>query len=53
MELNNKVAIITGGTGGIGQALARAFLAEGAEAVVLADLEAERVRSTASNSHYG
>lgn len=47
MELNAKVAVITGGTGGIGQALARAFLAEGAEAVVIADLDAMTVESTA------
>jgi len=40
MDLNGRVAVITGGTGGIGQVLARAFLSEGAQAVVLADLDA-------------
>jgi NAD(P)-dependent dehydrogenase (short-subunit alcohol dehydrogenase family) len=40
MELNDKVAVITGGTGGIGQAMARAFLAEGARTVVPSDLDA-------------
>jgi NAD(P)-dependent dehydrogenase (short-subunit alcohol dehydrogenase family) len=39
MELHGRVAIITGGAGGIGAALARRFAAEGAEAVVVADLD--------------
>lgn len=47
MELKDKVAVITGGSGGIGQAMARAFLAEGASAVVLADLDLGRVEATA------
>ena len=47
MELNDRVAIITGGSGGIGKALARAFLAEGARAVVLADLSENAVRAAA------
>lgn len=48
MELNNKTAVITGGTGGIGQALATAFLAEGAQTVVISDLDATRVRDVAA-----
>lgn len=44
MKLKNKVAIITGGSGGIGQVVAQAFLAEGATVVIAArkegDLEA-------------
>ena len=48
MELNDKVAVITGGTGGIGQAMARAFLSEGARSVVIADLDAARVAEVAS-----
>ena len=47
MELRDKVAVITGGSGGIGQAMAKAFLAQGAEAVVLADLDADAVRAAA------
>lgn len=47
MELGNQVAVITGGSGGIGQAMARAFLAEGARAVVLADLDESAVQSAA------
>jgi NAD(P)-dependent dehydrogenase (short-subunit alcohol dehydrogenase family) len=48
MELKDKVAVITGGSGGIGQAMARAFLAEGATAVVLADLDEKAVQTAAA-----
>ena len=49
MELQNRVAVITGGSGGIGQAMARAFLREGAKAVVLADLCEEAVHAAAAD----
>lgn len=42
MELADRVAVVTGGAGGIGSALARRLLAEGAR-VVVADLDADRV----------
>ena len=48
MDLNNAVAVITGGSGGIGKAMAIAFLAEGARAVVLADLHEDAVNAAAS-----
>jgi NAD(P)-dependent dehydrogenase (short-subunit alcohol dehydrogenase family) len=41
MELQDKVCVVTGGAGGIGSALCRRFAAEGARAVVVADLEGE------------
>ncbi len=47
MELNNRVAVITGGSGGIGRAMAKAFLAEGAKGVVLADLQTDAVNAAA------
>jgi len=48
MELRDKVVVITGGSGGIGRAMARAFLDEGAKAVMLADLDPSAVRQAAA-----
>ena len=49
MDLNNRIAVITGGSGGIGRAMAKAFLDEGAKAVVLADLSADAVKAAAAD----
>jgi len=49
MELNGRVVVITGGSGGIGQALARAFLAQGARSVTLADLDEAKVMAAAQS----
>ena len=48
MELRDKVVVITGGSGGIGKAMARAFLREGAKAVMLADLNEGSVKQAAA-----
>ena len=48
MELKDKVVVITGGSGGIGRAMAKAFLAQGAKAVMLADLSAAAVSAAAT-----
>jgi len=39
MELKDKIAVITGGGNGIGAALARAFHAQGAKKIVVADID--------------
>jgi NAD(P)-dependent dehydrogenase (short-subunit alcohol dehydrogenase family) len=41
VELADRHVVITGGAGGIGRALARRIVAEGARAVVIADLDLE------------
>jgi NAD(P)-dependent dehydrogenase (short-subunit alcohol dehydrogenase family) len=47
MELNDKHVVVTGAGSGIGRALATAFAAEGARAVVVADLNAENAEAVA------
>jgi NAD(P)-dependent dehydrogenase (short-subunit alcohol dehydrogenase family) len=47
MELADRVAVITGGGGGIGSAVGRRFVQEGARAVVLVDRDAEAAGAAA------
>jgi len=48
MEMQDKVVVITGGSGGIGKAMARAFLAEGATSIILVDLNEAAVKAAAA-----
>ena len=47
MELQDKVIVITGGSGGIGRAMAQAFLREGAKGICLADLDETTTKQAA------
>ncbi len=48
MQLTRRVVIVTGGGNGIGRALCRRFAAEGAKAVVVADLNAATATQVAN-----
>ncbi|KAL0290986.1 UNVERIFIED_CONTAM: (-)-isopiperitenol/(-)-carveol dehydrogenase, mitochondrial [Sesamum calycinum] len=48
-KLQGKIAIVTGGASGIGEAVARLFAEHGALAVVIADLQAEKGKSVAES----
>ncbi len=48
MEVRDKVVVVTGGGSGIGAALCRRFTAEGARAVVVADIDGEAAEAVAS-----
>jgi NAD(P)-dependent dehydrogenase (short-subunit alcohol dehydrogenase family) len=47
VELGDRICVVTGGAGGIGAALCRAFLDEGARHVVVVDRRAEDARAVA------
>ncbi len=49
MKVKNKIAVITGAASGIGAALARRFHAEGATAIAVADVQAERLQEVAAS----
>ena len=49
MELQGKVAVVTGGASGIGRALALRFAAEGATGVVVADIDGEGATAVAAS----
>jgi len=48
MKLQDKVVVVTGGGHGIGRALCRRFAAEGARAVVVADIDHQAARKVAA-----
>jgi NAD(P)-dependent dehydrogenase (short-subunit alcohol dehydrogenase family) len=47
MEIRDKVAVVTGGASGIGAGMAQRFAREGAQAIVVADVNLERARGVA------
>ncbi len=47
MKMSGKIIVITGGASGIGAALARRFLAEGAAGLVLGDVQEQAVQALA------
>jgi NAD(P)-dependent dehydrogenase (short-subunit alcohol dehydrogenase family) len=47
MQITGKVVVVTGGANGIGRALSERFAAEGARAVVIADIDGARSREVA------
>lgn len=50
MQLKDKTVVVTGAGSGIGRALVKKFTAEGAAAVVAADIDADAARRTAEES---
>jgi NAD(P)-dependent dehydrogenase (short-subunit alcohol dehydrogenase family) len=49
MDIRGKVAVVTGGASGIGAGLARRFVQEGAQGVVVADLNLEQAQGVAKD----
>ena len=53
MDLNGKIIVVTGAASGIGRALALRFAAEGAKAVVCADVNEAGAQDTAEQIDVG
>lgn len=49
MEVTGKIVVVTGGGGGIGEALCRRFAREGAKAVVVADVNEAAAKAVAAD----
>ena len=49
MDIAGKVVVVTGGGGGIGEAMCRAFAAQGAKAVAVADIDEAGARRVAED----
>ena len=49
MEIAEKIVVVTGGGNGIGRALCRRFSAEGAKAIVVADIAVAAARRVAED----
>ena len=49
MKVKDKVCVVTGEAGGIGEAVARRYAKEGAKGVVVADRDADRLRVVADD----
>ena len=47
MQIKDKVIVVTGGANGIGEAMCRRFVQEKARAVVVSDIDADRVNNVA------
>jgi len=48
MRVQDGIVVVTGGANGIGRALCRRFAAEGARAVIIADIERDQAREVAA-----
>jgi len=49
MKVKDKVCVVTGAAGGIGEAIARRYAKEGAKGVVVADMDAKRLEAVAKD----
>jgi NAD(P)-dependent dehydrogenase (short-subunit alcohol dehydrogenase family) len=49
MKIKDKVCVVTGAAGGIGEAIARRYAREGARGLVVADRDAARLRAVAAD----